>query len=150
MDRDSIHRTLSKIGKGYADILKKISLFLLALTAVVGVSFLIVLPLWYAAMYAETAFTLIVLFGCAALLLFVIGNRIYRRITDPGFREEKAEKPFKKLFTVAGKTVLLLILLYFTLLFYMRGVLFIAVPLTVIMLGLIGYFAYGKRHKNPV
>jgi L-asparagine transporter-like permease len=148
MDKKSLQQTLFSIWKGYADILKKFSLFLLALAAIVGVSLLIVLPLWYAATYAETAFTLIVLIGCTAVLLFSIGNRMYRRIAEPGFREEKKERPLKKIFTVFKKLVFLLILLYVTLLFYMRGVLFIAVPLTVIVLGLVGYFAYGNRNKK--
>ena len=97
----------------------------------------IVIPLWYFATQYPSIASVTVIAGLIGTWLAVLGYQIIK-------------KPQKRriIFRTAIRLVRYLlsaVLLYFTALFYVRGILIIAIPLTLAFIIAMSVFIYGKK-----
>ena len=137
MTTRSIRSYAVGIGKGYQVLLKSAGIIIGGILTIMGLSIVIVTPLWLLATRYTTAYSILILGG---LLSAGLGITIYRICTQAERRKRFFIGLAKSALFIAGVGLLYLIVILFSWRIYAA-----AVPLSAVFFVLTGLFLYGKK-----
>ena len=129
------------IGRGYKTFLQSAIAAAGGLAVVVGLSAIIVTPLWLLATKHTTAYTALALGGIAGAWLYFT---VYRICTQEERRKRFLRRILKTAIFAGGVA-----LFYVVFLLYSRGIYAAAVPLSICLVALVGLLLHGKIPGRP-
>ena len=148
--RQGLIDTVKNVVLGYSALIKKVLLFF-AVLGIIGLSTcVLVIPLWYFATYAKQLFTIIVLSLSAVGVCILVVVRIKRSVEYHRyyFNTSPIKRFLIRSVKIISKAVFFIICVYLLILLYMRSLLWIAIPLTVVFIFTSGYFLYGRKNNE--
>ncbi len=130
------------IGRIYLGIVKRLGSFFAFILGSIAVAAVIVLPVWYFAKNFRLAYSIVVLAGIAAALLFFLIRKILRtkKLSDGSKRFSFVRFLWQFFFIL-----LLIAWVYFIIIVLLRGMIGPAIILMVAFLPAFGFYLYGKN-----
>ena len=132
----------------YQKVIKNLLYFLIYIIFIIGSSTVITLPLWYAATKHSKGYTIIVIL----VIVILTGLSIIRQLRQCAITKQKLGMGLSEIILIPFKKIAVFIFftiwLYGIIFIYSRGLLLIAVPLTVIYIFTLGYFIFIYRKMN--
>jgi hypothetical protein len=142
---------LAAMWTGYRRLAVSLFRVLLFTAAAVGASAAVSFPLWYLATNHTKLYTGISLVALLAGGIFLVGRAVVRSVNSAGGFRRYARDFLAPGAASLGKIVLVIALFYINVLLYYQSLLIIAIPSSLVLLAITGYFLYarGKRKQTP-
>ena len=148
MNTKNLIKGLIVILSNYQSLLKNYIYFLIYSALIIGSSLVITLPLWYAATEYSKGYTVIVIL----LIVLLTGMSLMRQLRHWVIAKQKLGMKLSEIILIPLKKIAVFsfftIWLYGIIFIYSRGLFWVAVPLTVVYILVLGYFIFIYRKMN--